>query len=81
MSKEDKELNIIKKTCKELDLTYKQLAEKIGYSEATINKLASTGEISEAIETAINLYVENLTLKTQIEEIETLKKLLKSFFK
>jgi len=83
MSKEEqeKELNIIKRTCKELGLTYKQLSEKIGYSEATINKLASTGEISEAIETAINLYVENLTLKTQIEEIETLKRLLKSFFK
>ncbi|EDO8246987.1 transcriptional regulator, partial [Campylobacter jejuni] len=35
--------NLIKKTCKDLGLTYKQFGEKIGYSEATLNKNASTG--------------------------------------
>ena len=75
------EQNIIKKTCKELGLTYKQLGEKIGVKESTLNKLASTGEISEQIEAAIKLYIENEELKSKVEEIETLKRLLKSFFK
>lgn len=75
------EQNIIKKTCKELGLTYKQLGGKIGVKESTLNKLASTGEISEQIEAAIKLYIENEELKSKVEEIETLKRLLKSFFK
>ena len=74
-------LNLIKRTCKELGLTYKQLGEKIGVKESTLNKLASTGEISEQIEAAIKLYIENKELKSKVEEIETLKRLLKSFFK
>ena len=73
--------NLVKKTCKELGLTYKQLGEKIGVKESTLNKLASTGEISEQIETAIKLYLENSELKEKVQEIETLKRLLKSFFK
>ena len=74
---EDKEQNIIKATCKELGLTYKQLGELIGYSEATINKNASTGEISKAIETAINLYIETLRLKKELEKFNILKDIIK----
>ena len=61
--------NLIKQTCKELNLTYKQLGELIGYSEATLNKNASTGEISKAIEVAINLYLETLRLKKELENL------------
>jgi len=68
--------NLIKQTCKELNLTYKQLGELIGYSEATLNKNASTGEISKAIEVAINLYLETLRLKKELEKFELLKSLI-----
>jgi len=57
-------------------LTYKQLGELIGYSEATLNKNASTGEISKAIEVAINLYLETLRLKKELEKFELLKSLI-----
>ncbi|AXH16377.1 transcriptional regulator [Malaciobacter mytili LMG 24559] len=71
------EQNIIKKTCKELGLTYAQLAEQIGYSEGNINKVASTGNVSEPLKKAIEMYLENLELKNQLNEYDELKKLLK----
>jgi len=73
--------NIVKKVCKDLGLTYKQLGEAIAVKESTLNKLASTGEISDQIKKAIELYIENEKLKTELKDIETLKRLLKSFFK
>ena len=73
--------NIVKKVCKDLGLTYKQLGEAIGVKESTLNKLASTGEVSEQIRKAIELYHENQQLKSKLDDIETLKRLLKDFFK
>jgi len=36
----DKELNIVKKTCKELDITQKELAQRIKIEEVTISRWA-----------------------------------------
>lgn len=69
--------NIIKNTCKELGLTYAQLAEQIGYKPDTINKSASTGNVSEQLKKAVEMYLENLELKNQLNEYDELKKLLK----
>ena len=74
-------MNLIKKTCKELGLTYRELAEIIGYSEATLNKNASTGEVSKSIETAIKLYLETLELKKDLAKYEALKNILKDIVK
>ncbi len=41
--------NIVKKVCKELGLTYKELGEHIGYSESAIKMAASTGKINTLI--------------------------------
>lgn len=41
--------NIIKKTCREQGLTYKQLGELIGYSESAINNAARQDKISEPL--------------------------------
>ena len=73
--------NIVKKVCKDLGMTYRELGEAIGVKESTLNKLASTGEISEQIRKAIELYLENQQLKSKLNDIETLKRLLKDFFK
>lgn len=72
--------NLIKKTCKELGLTYKELGEKIGYSESAI-KNAAVGSVSEPMQFAINLYLENLNLKQQLEISENFKQNLKNFLK
>lgn len=77
----DKNENLIKQTCKELGLTYKQLGDMIGYSEATLNKNASTGQVSKAIETAIHLYLNNLELKKELDKFIQLKNLLKDITK
>ncbi|MCR2104892.1 transcriptional regulator [Campylobacter upsaliensis] len=73
----DPKENLIKATCKEQKLTYKQLGELIGYSEATLNKNASTNEISKPVQRAIELYLETLVLKKKLEEYHTLKNSLK----
>lgn len=54
------EQNLIKRVSKELGLTYAQLAEQIGYSEGNINKVASTGNISEPLKKAIELYLKTI---------------------
>jgi transcriptional regulator with XRE-family HTH domain len=70
--------NIVKKTCKELGITYKELAEKIGYSESAL-KNAAVGNISEPMEFAIKLFLENLSLNKKLEATEKFKQNLKDF--
>ena len=41
--------NIVKRVCKELGLTYKQLGEAIGYSESALNNAARQEKISEPL--------------------------------
>lgn len=77
----DRSDNLIKKTCKELGLTYRELGEKIGYSESTLNKSASTGEISKPIEVAIHLYLETIELRAQLQQFELLKTIIKDISK
>lgn len=73
----DKHFNIVKKTCKELGLTYAQLGEQIGYKPDTVNSVASRGNISESMKKAIEMYLEIKDLKNQLNEYDELKKLLK----
>lgn len=70
--------NLIKQTCKELNLTYKQLGEAIGYSESAI-KNAGTGEASEPMKKAIELYKETLELKARLRKADDFKNNLKDF--
>lgn len=73
--------NIVKLTCKELGLTYKQLGEAIGVSESSLRSSASTGKISEQVNKAINLYLETIELKKQLQACETLKQALKELIR
>lgn len=73
--------NIIKKTCKELGLTYAQLADEIGYKSDTVNSVASRGNISDSMKKAIEMYLEIKNLKNQLNEYDELKKLLKKVVK
>ncbi|AHE94381.1 transcriptional regulator [Campylobacter fetus] len=68
--------NLIKKTCKELNLTYKQLGELIGYSESALNNASRQDKISEPLKFAINLYLENLKLKEELQDFQTLKRII-----
>lgn len=75
------EQNIIKKTCKELGLTYAQLGEEIGYSGDTLRNIASKSEVSEQLKKAIELYLKNLELEKQLNDCNILKEALKNLIK
>lgn len=77
----DKNENLIKSTCKELNLTYKQLGELIGYSESAIKAAIAKNEISEPMKRAIELYMETIELKKQNADFEKFKDLFKTILK
>jgi len=78
---EEKEIHLVKKVSKELGLTYKELGEKIGYSESSLRKTVSNNSLSSQLETSIQLYLENLKLKKELEELEEFKNTFRTFIK
>ncbi len=70
--------NLIKNVCKDLNLTYKVLAFELGYKPDTINKAASTGKVSEQLNKAIDLYLENLKLKEELRNFNLIKQTLQN---
>ena len=68
--------NIVKRVCKELGLTYKQLGEAIGYSESALNNAARQEKISEPLKRAVELYLENLKLQQELADFKALKAIL-----
>ena len=76
---EKKEIHLVKRVSKELGLTYKELGEKIGYSESSLRKTVSNNTLSFQLKTAIQLYLDNLQLKQEIDELEDFKTHLELF--
>jgi len=79
MSKEQ-ELNIVKKVCKELGLTYKQLGEAIGYGDEAVSK-ASRNDVSKTMYKAIELFLENIELKNRLKLLDDLSNIIKTLSK
>ena len=73
--------NIIKTTCKELNLTYKQLGEAIGYGEEAVSKAARTDNISSAMNKALSLYLETAELKNKLKTLDALSEIIKQLSK
>ncbi|MDU7070038.1 transcriptional regulator [Campylobacter ureolyticus] len=73
--------NIVKKVCKELNLTYKQLGELIGYGEEAVSKASRTGNISSTMNKALELYLENLELKDKLKVLDDLSNIIKQLSK
>ena len=63
------ETNLVKKTCKELGITQKELAEKIGIPQGTVNRWSATNDIPKMTILALNLILENNNLKNGAEYI------------
>ena len=70
--------NIVKRVCKELGLTYKQLGEAIGLSEGSIKRLATSDEINTQAVKSCEMLLEIKNLKEQLSNTETLKTALKT---
>lgn len=75
------EKNIVKSTCKELGITYKELGEAIGYGADSLRNIASKIEASEQLTKVIELYKENITLKTKLQDYYNLKETLRNLTK
>lgn len=75
------DINPIKNTCHELNLTYKQLGEAIGYGEGAIKNSASTGNVSEPMAHAIKMYKRILELERDVADSEAVKENLKRWLK
>ncbi len=74
-------MHLVKRVSKELGLTYKELGEKIGYSESILRQSVSKNKISSQLKRALELYVETVKLKEEKKETERIKDLIKTFFK
>lgn len=70
--------NIVKKVCKELGITQKELAEKIGVPHPTVARWAS-GEVPEQGKKLIELYYENVKLKNKLSKVSDALKVLREF--
>jgi len=67
---ENKEENLVKKTCRELGINQKELSEKIGIPQSTVNRWSSTNDIPKMTILALNLILENKNLKNGAEYIK-----------
>jgi len=57
--------NIVKKTCKELGITQKELAERLGVSPASISDWAK-GNIPKMTQLALELLIKNKNLEYKL---------------
>ncbi|MGH1601594.1 helix-turn-helix domain-containing protein [Campylobacter majalis] len=69
--------NIVKRVCKELNITQRELAERIGMSADSLNVAVSNNKFSKQTQASINLVLENETLKKELSKYEKLKNALK----
>jgi len=73
-------MNIVKETCQALNLTQKELAERMGVSKPTIERWSATGDIPENAEKHIKLLLQNFKLEKELNEIKTSLKNLSKYF-
>jgi transcriptional regulator with XRE-family HTH domain len=78
---EEKEVHLVKRVSKELGLTYKELGEKIGYTEGNLKRAVHDNRATPQLQKAIELYLKNLKLEKELNEVDEMKKQMKTFFK
>ena len=61
------EENLVKKTCQELGITQKELAEKIGFSTTSLSKWSNGSKIPVNVIKTLELLLEFHDYKTNIE--------------
>lgn len=76
-----KDISLLTLTCSNLGVTYPEFAELIGYEAKDVIGALSLGSITPPMKKAIELYLENLELKKELEESAKMKKALKEWLK
>ena len=75
---EKNEMHLVKKVSKELGLTYKELGEKIGYTESNLRKSVSENRLSMPLKKAIELYLQVIEFQRNEQENKKLKDILRT---
>ena len=65
----------------EQKLTYQQLADAIGLSESSLRSAASTNKVSRQVERAIEMYLRIIQLEKELEKIDEMKNIIRSWLK
>ena len=76
---EEKEIHLVKKVSKELGMTYKELGEKIGYTEGNLKKSVHDNRTTAQLKKAIELYLKTLQLEKKLYESEKMKENIRTF--
>ena len=69
MAGEKETENIVKKVCRELNITQRELAERMEIPESTIARWKS-GDIPRLAELYLNALLENIEIKAKLETIK-----------
>nr|DAR76770.1 MAG TPA: helix-turn-helix domain protein [Caudoviricetes sp.] len=69
--------NIVKRVCKELGITQRELAERMEIPESTIARWKN-GDIPRLADLYLNALLENVDLKTKLEAIKKAHKIMSS---
>nr|DAT12138.1 MAG TPA: helix-turn-helix domain protein [Caudoviricetes sp.] len=69
--------NIVKRVCKELGITQRELAERMDIPESTIARWKN-GDIPRLADLYLNALLENVDLKTKLEAIKKAYKIMSS---
>lgn len=70
--------NIVKRTCRELGITQRELAERIGMSEGGLRSALSLGKITPQVEKACEMVLKIYELEKELENYKILQNALKS---
>ena len=68
--------NIVKRVCKELGITQRELAEILKVNEGTVRQWSSKGEVMPNVEVTLNLLLENHQLKMRLDKIKGFAELI-----
>ena len=68
--------NIVKRVCKELGITQRELAEILKVNEGTVRQWSSKGEVMPNVEVTLDLLLENHQLKMRLDKIKGFAELI-----
>jgi len=76
----EKNENLVKKTCKELGITQKELAEKIGVKPESLNSSISRGKITSQVIKSIKMLSNINILEKDLQTCKDSEKTIKNLF-
>ena len=74
----EEEIHLVKRVSKELGLTYRELGERIGYSESNLRKSVSQNRLSSPLKKSLELYLKVVKFQNEKEDTKKMKEILRT---